>query len=178
MTLVQNQQLHATVTQLVHELSRCVVYQASGVHVVRVQTLPFPPAEQRSFEPLIVLLFGAEFKSAAGALLILLPGTYLLGLEVIMAGDISGRGYPWPAAIVWIVMAVLNIIGYLIFIPMYGIEGAALSTSIVFIIVFIFMTIYLKRLTNISLITLFVPTRADLHKLLSFPKLLITSRLK
>lgn len=129
-------------------------------------------------EPLIVLLFGPEFKSAASALLILLPGTYLLGLEVIMAGDISGRGYPWPAALVWIGMAVLNITGYLILIPLYGIEGAALSTSVVFIIVFIFMTIYLKRITSVSFNTLFIPTRADLQKLLSFPKLLITSRLK
>lgn len=121
-------------------------------------------------EPLIVLLFGPEFKDAATALLILLPGTYLLGLEVIIAGDISGRGYPWPASLIWILVVAINFSGYMILIPKFGINGAALSLSISYLVIFIFMTFYLKRLTSLKFSQMFIPKKADFIKLKQFSK--------
>lgn len=118
-------------------------------------------------KPIIMLFFGPEFLPSAGALLIILPGTFLLGLQVIIAGDIAGRGYPWPAALIWIPIFILNCIGYLILIPRFGINGAALSASISFILVFLFMTFYLRKTAGFRLSELFIPRKEDFVIILS-----------
>lgn len=122
-------------------------------------------------EPLIVLLFGQEFVSSVKALLIMLPGAYVLGLEVIIAGDIAGRGYPWKTALIWVPVSIINAIAYIIVIPSYGIEGAAWVTSLSFIAVFIYMVYWLKKMTGMSLGEMFVPTKADFKSVLQFLKL-------
>ncbi|MEW6411338.1 MAG: polysaccharide biosynthesis C-terminal domain-containing protein [Candidatus Zixiibacteriota bacterium] len=118
-------------------------------------------------EPIITLLFGAEFLPSAVALRIILPGAYLLGLEVIIAGDIAGRGYPWPVALIWIPVFAINAIGYMILVPRYGIDGAALATSISYALIFVYMTFQLRKMTSFTLSQLFIPRLADLRALLS-----------
>jgi len=118
-------------------------------------------------KPIITFLFGPEFLPSAGALLIILPGTFLLGLEVIIAGDIAGRGYPWPAALVWIPVFILNCIGYIFLIPRYGINGAALSTSLSFILVSLYMIMYIRKTTDFRLSELFIPRKEDFINILS-----------
>lgn len=114
-------------------------------------------------KPLIVILYGQEFVQSGTVLLILLPGAFLLGLEVIAAGDIAGRGYPWPAALVWIPLFGLNVLGYLLLIPRFGINGAALSTTITFALAFIYLTAYLKKMSGFSLRQMFVPRLEDVR---------------
>ncbi len=97
---------------------------------------------------IITLFFGAEFLPSSDVFLIFLPGTFLLGLEVIISSDIAGRGYPWPAALAWIPILALNIVGYLLLIPRYGINGAAASTSLSFVIMFVFMVWYYKKISG------------------------------
>lgn len=123
-------------------------------------------------KPIITFLFGPEFLPSAGALLIILPGTFLLGLQVIIAGDIAGRGYPWPAALIWIPIFTLNCIGYMLLIPRFGINGAALSTSISFILVSLFMTFYLRKTAGFRLSELFIPRKEDFVTILSTINLL------
>ena len=122
--------------------------------------------------PIITFLFGPEFLPSASALLIILPGTFLLGLQVIIAGDIAGRGYPWPAALIWIPVFILNYIGYMLLIPGFGINGAALSTSISFILVSLFMTFYLRKTAGFRLSELFIPRKEDFVTILSTINLL------
>ncbi len=121
-------------------------------------------------EPIITLLFGPEFLPSANALLIILPGAFLLGLQVIIAGDMAGRGYPWPAALIWIPIFILNCIGYVFLIPAYGINGAALSTSLSFCVVSIYMIIYLTKTTDFRLADLFIPRKGDFVTILSIMK--------
>jgi len=124
--------------------------------------------------PIITLLFGAEFLPSAEPLMIFLPGAYLLGLQVIMAGDVAGRGYPWPAALVWIPVLALSVIGYYLLIPNWGINGAALSLSIAFGAIFLFMTCYLRKLTGYTLSEMFIPRREDIRTILALPKAILS----
>lgn len=124
-------------------------------------------------KPLIVLLYGEEFLGSVNALLIILPGSYLLGLEVIIAGDISGRGYPWGAALIWVWIFILNSIGYMVLIPAYGINGAAWSISICFALVFVYIVRYSRRLSGFTLAEMFIPRMADLREILSIPKMMM-----
>jgi O-antigen/teichoic acid export membrane protein len=121
-------------------------------------------------EPIITLLFGAEFLASATALRIILPGAFLLGLEVIIAGDIAGRGYPWPVALLWIPVFVINSVGYILLVPSHGINGAALATTISYSIVFVYMTFYLRRMTGFGFSEMFIPRITDLKAILSSPR--------
>ncbi len=121
-------------------------------------------------EPIITLLFGTEFLPSAVALRIILPGAFLLGLEVIIAGDIAGRGYPWSVALIWIPVFIFNSIGYVLLVPAYGINGAALATTISYSFVFVYMAFYLRKMTGFSFYELFIPRMADLKAILSSPR--------
>lgn len=123
-------------------------------------------------------LFGPDFLPSGQVFLLLLPGTFLLGIEVIMASDIAGRGYPWTAALAWIPILIINIIGYVLLIPHYGISGAAISTTISFIALFIFMTWYYCRLGGYELADLFVVRREDLRTVISALTALVSQKTK
>jgi O-antigen/teichoic acid export membrane protein len=126
---------------------------------------------------LVTLLFGAEFLPAAEVFLILLPGTFFLGLEVLIASDIAGRGYPWPAALAWIPILIMNVVGYSLLVPRFGINGAAFSSTVSFIAIFAFILWYYRRISGQKLRTMFIVDKNDLKKILSIPKEIIPSRL-
>lgn len=126
---------------------------------------------------LVTLLFGVEFLPAAEVFLILLPGTFFLGLEVLIASDIAGRGYPWPAALAWIPILIMNVVGYSLLVPRFGINGAAFSSTVSFIAIFAFILWYYRRISGQKLRTMFIVDKNDLKKILSIPKEIIPSRL-
>ena len=80
-------------------------------------------------DPLIVLLFGAEFVASSATFQILLTGVVALSASQVLASDLASRGLVgMNLAIVALVLSV-NIAGNLKLIPEYGIEGAAMATS-------------------------------------------------
>lgn len=127
--------------------------------VVRVITLLFLPITVGLFfgsDWLIAAIFGAEFTGSVLLLQIMLPGAFLLGLEVILAQDLAGRGYPWPAVLMWLPTMIVNLFGYLFLIPKLGVSGAAISVSVSFAVIFILIVAYFIRLTNTKLTELFI----------------------
>ena len=81
-------------------------------------------------ETLVRLLYGRDYAPVAEAIHWLLPGIVLLGHTKIMTNYIAGRGRPGIPAAGSSMALVLNVIANIILIPMYGIKGAALATSI------------------------------------------------
>ena len=116
---------------------------------------------------LIVTIFGNEFVNSILPFKILLPGAFLLGLEVIIANDIAGRGYPWPAVLAWIPVLVINVIGFAIFIPKFGVTGAAISMSVSFLVIFLIMTSYYLKLSKFRLSEILIIKGEDLKILMS-----------
>jgi O-antigen/teichoic acid export membrane protein len=136
---------------------------AKTVRTAAVVLLPVFGAMALARDLIFVTLFGPEFAASSTVFLIFLPGAYLLGLEVIMAADIAGRGYPWPAALAWIPILILNVIGYHVLIPHYGINGAALSTTFSFFVLSAFILVYYRRMTGISLRDILIIKREDIQ---------------
>jgi O-antigen/teichoic acid export membrane protein len=83
-------------------------------------------------KPLIVLLFGSKYINATGALIWLLPGIVLGSLSRILSNDIAARGKPELNMYVAFFVVSVNIIANIILIPMMGINGAALATTIAY----------------------------------------------
>ncbi len=79
--------------------------------------------------PVVALLFGRAFLPAVPAFLCLLPGVYLLGVNIPLMNYFGGTGMPPVTVIGPALGLVVNIALNLWWIPRYGIVGAAAASS-------------------------------------------------
>ncbi len=89
----------------------------------------------------IILWFGPAFASAAGALLWLLPGICIFSVSNILASYLAGVGLVEKNIYSSIVSVIVTVIFNIYLIPKIGINGAAIATSLSYI-VFTLMTIW------------------------------------
>jgi O-antigen/teichoic acid export membrane protein len=82
----------------------------------------------------IILLFGKAFAPASTALLLLAPGVFFLGVEVVLVQYLNSCGFPVSVVVLWIISTILNIGLNLWAIPAYGINGAAAVSSVSYLI--------------------------------------------
>lgn len=78
----------------------------------------------------IRILFGEAYIEANTALLLLLPGIVLLSFARILANDIAARGKPELNMYTALMIITINTIANIILIPRFGINGAAIATSL------------------------------------------------
>jgi O-antigen/teichoic acid export membrane protein len=89
----------------------------------------------------IPLLFGSDFAGAVAPLLILLPGQVFMNLGNVQAARLEADGRPGAASWAFFTGAVVTVVGVLIAVPIFGIEGAAFVTSVSQAIFFIVSTL-------------------------------------
>jgi stage V sporulation protein B len=101
-------------------------------------------------EAVIGLVFGPEFPGAFVPLVLMLPGLVACGFGSILNTKLAGEGYP-PITI-WAPAAALltNVILNLVLIPLWGLEGTAISTSVAYILWSALVTIDFQRRTAVS----------------------------
>ena len=95
---------------------------------------------------LIVLLFKERFAMAVHPLHILLPGTVVMAMGKIILFSLWGQGFPRITVLLPLVSFILNIFLNLMLIPRYGITGAAISTSVSYVVFGV--TIFLYHLLS------------------------------
>lgn len=100
---------------------------------------------------LLPFAFGKEFKDSYIPMVWLLPGIIGLGFRVILGNFYAGRGYPFIVIFSSFVALVINITLNLILIPLYGIKGAAISTSISYLVLTLIESIYFSKQFSIPL---------------------------
>lgn len=81
---------------------------------------------------LIETFFGSGYSDAAQPLLLLLPGIVLSGSSRVLANDIAARGRPEINMYMAVTVVVVNVIGNFYLIPIYGLSGAAMATTIAY----------------------------------------------
>jgi len=106
---------------------------------------------------LIRILFGIAFLPSVTPLLILLPGIVALGGAKTLTADMAGRGMPQFGAYSSFISLAVNIPLNLWLIPRWGISGAALASTIAYIVatlvvIIAFIKISKKSWSNILLI--------------------------
>ncbi|MBU0536741.1 MAG: flippase [Nanoarchaeota archaeon] len=92
-------------------------------------------------ELILKILFGPQYTEAALAMQILSLGTIFYTIAHININVLSGIGKPKESTKILLFAAIFNLIANMIFIPYYGILGAALSTLASWIII-LFFTLY------------------------------------
>jgi len=110
---------------------------------------------------LIPLFYGQAFSEAVDALLWLLPGTLLLGLWKNLLNDVVSRGYPLLKTLSSGAGVGATILFDLLLIPKYGIEGAAVASSIAYAIATLTVIIPYCKITKIQPTDLFLLRRED-----------------
>lgn len=115
------------------------------------------------FGPLMIFFaFGSRFAPAIAPMLILLPGIWLLGMGIVIQGDLAGRGRPGLSSVLAGLAAGVTVVLDFALIPPLGVLGGALASVAAYATFGIASLIALHRVTGIPLRELLVPTRADL----------------
>jgi len=122
--------------------------------------------------PLIKLLFGNDYLDAAGALLWLLPGIVVGSIARVFSNDIAAHGKPEINLYISIIVVFCNVIANIMLIPLYGINGAAIATTISYTLNAILKFIIYNKINRIKWKEIFLMTEYDLELLQKIFKLL------
>ena len=88
-------------------------------------------------KPIVGLVFGQAFLPAVPAFVWLMPGSFFLGVEIVMVQYLNSLGFPRAIVYSWFFVTVLNIGVNLWAIPAYGIKGAAIVSTLSYLLIFV-----------------------------------------
>ena len=112
--------------------------------------------------PLINILFGSQYLEAVMTLIFLLPGVVVGSALKVLANDIAARGRPGLNMVTSLVVVVVNVVLNVILIPLIGIEGAAISTSVAYFVSFVLCLVVQARISGGSVLATVTPNEDDI----------------
>jgi len=110
---------------------------------------------------IVEFLFSAEFLPAVQPLQILLPGIVAMSIWAVLANDIAGRGRPMLNTYIGGISLVVNVLLNILWIPMYGIEGAALASTVSYSVSLIVQLFVYCRVSGNSWTNVLLPQPGD-----------------
>lgn len=111
----------------------------------------------------VTLLYGAEFSQSATIINILLPGVLVMVISKILHPSLAARGYPLYGLAAFILPLILNVVLNYIFIPIYGIYGAAFTSTISYIIGGLSYGFIYSKKENMKLLDLLIVKKEDIQ---------------
>ncbi|HWQ41205.1 MAG TPA: flippase [Desulfosporosinus sp.] len=120
--------------------------------------------------PLIILFFGTRFSGSFYPLLLLLPGIVALSGSAVLSGDLMARGKPIYTSIASGITVGLTLILDFILIPLWGILGASIASSLVYLSLFALNYTFYRRESGERLGTVMIFTREDTREIISYLK--------
>ena len=111
--------------------------------------------------PLIIIVLGADYSGMIASFIFLLPGIVFLGGASVLSSDLAVREKPKYSIWVGYLTLTVNIILNFALIPLVGIAGAAVASSVSYIIACMLWSIFYMRESSMQLIEL-IPNFKDL----------------
>jgi O-antigen/teichoic acid export membrane protein len=122
------------------------IYQKAFVIIVPAGLVLF------IFSDLILgTLFGSEFISGSVALKILSLGAIFFSVATINGNIISALGKPRMVTGIVLLATLLNVLVNLILIPVYGITGAAIATTLSYLLILILSSYYIRKFISVKI---------------------------
>lgn len=115
--------------------------------------------------PVILLLYGKSFAPSFVPLMILLPGIFFLGLNSILMPHFVAKAYPPISFIAPSVGLLLNVVGNVVLIPLFGYVAAALTSSFGYGVMYFVFALSYKKETGTKLHELLLPKKEDIFLL-------------
>ena len=110
---------------------------------------------------IVLLLYSEAFLPAVGALQALLVGIVALSAGRVLANDIAGRGFPGLNIYTGLAAVATNVVLNLLWIPRYGIVGAAWASTVSYTVSFFSNLFFYCRLSRNSWSEVVLPQRGD-----------------
>jgi O-antigen/teichoic acid export membrane protein len=110
----------------------------------------------------IPMIFGNSYFPSINSLKLLLPGIVALSLWKIMTNDLAGRGFPQYKSYTAGIALLGTIFFDIILIPKFGINGAAIASSIAYILSTIAMFYWFGKITGLKIYNLLIPSKKDI----------------
>jgi len=101
--------------------------------------------------PILLLFYGTAYLPALKAFQVLLPGIVMLSVVKILSGDFSGRDKRLYHTIASGAGFAVNLALCLVWIPRYGIEGAAWASTVAYTVQGVFMLSFFRRFSGCGL---------------------------
>jgi len=96
--------------------------------------------------PAVRLFYGHDFEGAIAATRCLLPGVFALGLNGVLMNHFGGRGMPAVTVMAPLAGLVLNVGLNLAVVPRFGIRGAAVTSSVAYVLMLaVSLGVFLRR---------------------------------
>jgi Na+-driven multidrug efflux pump len=111
---------------------------------------------------LVPLIYGQGFTRSTGLGLLLIPGVVGLGIAKVLSAVFSGRGFPRYALYTTAITVPITLALYGVLIPPLDATGAALASSLSYLMTMALSVVYFRKATAIPLRSALVPSRADL----------------
>jgi len=111
---------------------------------------------------LVRAVYGSTFSDAGVALRLILPGIVAYSVVAILSRYITGRGRPGTGTLILLTGLAINLVCNLILIPRYGINGAAASSSISYVLTAVVTLIVFHRVSDRGWLETIVIRRSDL----------------
>jgi O-antigen/teichoic acid export membrane protein len=137
--------------------------ETKSLRHVSLITIVTVPSLVIALELLVVPVFGAGYRAAINLALILLPGVGLANITGVLASSVVGRGKPSYSLYAGLVTFPLTLGLYAGLIPTFGASGAALASSLSYLLSFLLMSWYYRAITGRRVLPLLYPTRAELE---------------
>jgi O-antigen/teichoic acid export membrane protein len=83
----------------------------------------------------VPFIYGGSFRGAAPALILLLPGLFAFCLEIVVMNFLAGEGSPSIVYRAPFTGLAVNLVANLFVIPRWGIDGAAVTSSVAYVLV-------------------------------------------
>jgi O-antigen/teichoic acid export membrane protein len=115
---------------------------------------------------LLPLIYGARFADATIQLLILLPGVCLIGIESVLVQHFTGTGLPAAIPVFWLITLAVSIGFNLALVPVFGARGAAVTSTISYALIFLFVAVYFCLKTGRRPVEIFLLRGRELRNLL------------
>lgn len=142
------------------ELTSTVIRHAAALQLVLCM-LAIPAAF------LIPYIYGPDFAPATFQFLILLPGAFAIGLQMMLSQHLAGIGEIRLMPYFWIFTLLLGLALYVWAIPAYGGIGAAAASTVIYSMIFLLTLFYFGRHTGEPISHLLLLRSADARALLT-----------
>lgn len=107
------------------------------------------------------LFYGKSFLPSYDVYLWLIPASFGLSFGSLFNNYLNSKGFPVVTILVAGLALALNIVLNLLFIPLWGIAGAAIATSVAYLVWFALIIAYEQKLTGGRMIAHLIPAKRD-----------------
>ena len=121
-------------------------------------------------KPLLGFMYGKDFTPVYNVYLWLIPASYGLSFGSLFNTYLWSKGFPWVSVLLPAIALTLNIVLDIILIPIMGINGAALATSISYLSWFIAILLYENHQSEGRFLRCIKPGHTDLQEIHSSAK--------